>query len=199
MNAGTVAVVGGTGDWILQGDVTNQIEAGATCTWTASTGTITASGTAAQDWDWGSVTGAIEAVTVNKAAETLTFSGGVTMASFTQTLGGVDWNGQTLETTGDWAINGGTVSDPAGSAITVGGDFTSTGVDLAGTAAWTLDVAGAGVITGGITITNCDASGSAAPIVATGCIDGGGNVNINFEGAAGHRSRSRHCLSRSRS
>jgi len=168
-------------NWTITGDVIDEITGGGTFGWQPGTGTITASGGSPQDWDFHGET--IEAVVNQKSGDTLTLSGEVTMASYTQTSGGFDPNGQTIETTGDMSITGGTVTDPESSAITVGGTFRATGVDLIGTGAWTLDVTGSAVVRAS-TVAYCNASGGQR-VRAYTCTDGGNNQNVQFISAAG--------------
>lgn len=112
--------------------------------------TLMASGAGSPSWDLDGQT--IKALVVNKSGGTLTFTGGWIATVYTQTLGTVDFNGQTLETTGNFTIAVGALIASGtdtmnGVALTVGGDFSVAGIDgtllnLRGTSAWTLDVAG---------------------------------------------------------
>ncbi len=179
-SAGTLAIAANTNSpiWVFQGNVIWTEDTG-TITWTKGGGVITLAGGNANINFNGST---IEDLVIN-ATGTKTFDAGWISDSYLQTAGTVASNGQTLETTGDWSINGGSFSDPVGSTLIIGGDFISRGIDLVATGganSWNLNVAGAGVILGG-TVTNCDASGSASDILAFGAVNGGGNSpNILF-------------------
>jgi len=105
------------------GHVTLQ-ESGGTLTWTPGSGTITLSGTAAQDIDF--LDKAVEDIVIDKAdgTVTLTNTSAFTTDSFDLKNGTVDFNGKALETTGDFTIGAGgqVVGDGlGGSTITVGG------------------------------------------------------------------------------
>ena len=143
-------------------------------------GTLTATGSASKSWDLDGQT--IAALVVNKSGGTLTFSGGWTATSYTQTAGAVDFNGQTLETSANWRMTGGTAAGLASSAITVGGIFRATGLDLIGGSAWTLDVAGSAIMRA-LIVTYCNAGGGDR-VSAYGCTDGGSNVNFAFFAAS---------------
>ena len=89
----------------------------------------------------------------------------------------MDFNAQTLVSVGNWTILGGTVADPGGSDITVGGNLAVTGVDLIGSSTWSLSVTGSATIRDAI-IAHCYAT---TPVIAVDCIDGGNNShNILF-------------------
>lgn len=148
--------------------------------------TLTASGGGSLSWDLDGQT--IEALVINKSAGTLTFTGAWIASSYMQTLGTVDFNGQTLETTGKFTIIPGALIASGtdtmnGADITVGGDFTVAGVDgtllnLRGTSAWTLDV------TGRATATYVDVSYSNATagstVFAQGSTNSFNNSGWNF-------------------
>ncbi len=145
----TINNTGNLAAWVLQGDVTDEVTGGGTFAWTKGDGSITASGTAAQNWNWRGLT--IEDIAVNKSAGALTFSAGWTADSFNAIDGELDFNGQTVETVGDFTINGAIIVAGAtamnGVAITVGGDFSVQGaqsalLNLLATASWTLDISG---------------------------------------------------------
>ena len=194
MNGGggdiTVNNTGNSAAWVFQGDVINEVD-GDTFLWTkgSSVASITASGGNAQNWDWMGQT--LEAVTVNKSANTLTFSGGWTADSFTAIDGELDFNEQTVETTGGFTITGdATVVADAdamnGAAITVGGDFLARGnpvaglLNLKGTAEWTLNVTGSSRAVMA-DIAYCNAS-AGVPLIAYGCTDSGNNSsNVIFK------------------
>lgn len=169
--------------WTIMGDVSQT--GGGTVTWTRGTGSITASGKAAQDWDWGDLT--LPAVIVNKADETLTLSGGFTAASFTHSGGNLDLGGQTVVTEGDLTISAGaTVTNTGldGADITVGGDLSLNGLssaylNLGATAGWSIDAAGS-ARANRATIANLDMSGGASDLRAFRSTDGGSNTEVIF-------------------
>jgi hypothetical protein len=94
--------------------------------YTKGTGTLTASGGAAQSWNlggaiirdvngepvldtgggliYGTTSTTVEDIVINKSAGTLTLTGDVRTDSFTMTAGTLDPNGQAVETTGNFAI-----------------------------------------------------------------------------------------------
>jgi len=167
--------------WIVQGDVTFQEVAG-TLAWTKGTGSILLSGTANQSVNF--LAKAVEDLIVNKTGGTVTFTDGFTSDSFDLQDGTVDFNGQSITSSGALTIgsNGDVdASGLVGSALTVNGDFTATGSDgdlltLNASAEWTLTVNGVG--SGSyITVANSDASGGSEIICATGCTLGAGNQN----------------------
>ncbi len=135
-----------------------------------------------QDWDWGSDT--IEEIIVDRGSTgTLTFSGGWTADSFDVPSGAVDFNGQTVVTTGDFKIHsdgviagGATAMD--GSDITVGGDFWAVNQDFQATAAYTIAVTGSSAAHNCV-FEECDATGSV--LWAYHSTDGGNNTNIRFQ------------------
>lgn len=139
-------------------------------------GTLTATGSASKSWDLDGQT--VAAIVVDKSAGTLTFTGGWTADSYTQSAGTVDFNGQTLATIGNWTMTGGAIADPESSNIIVGGALNILGIDLAGTAPWTLSVAGSGHMQS-LHVTNCDASGGKT-IIAYGCTHDEPNTNTNI-------------------
>lgn len=160
-------------DITIQGDVIFTETAG-TITWTKGDGTITLSGGNANiDWD-GST---IEDLVVD-ATGTKTFVAGWTADSYTQRAGTVDFNGQTLQTVGDWIMNSGSIADPESSTLTVGGQFRATGVNLIGSAEWFLDVSESAIMRN-LTVAKCNASGGKR-VDCYGCTDGGDNINFRF-------------------
>lgn len=148
--------------------------------------TLTASGAGSPSWDLDGQT--IKALVVNKSGGTLTFSGTWIATAYTQTLGTVDFNGQTLETTGDFNIVAGALvasgTDTMNSAnITVGGDFLVAGADgallnLRGTSAWTLDVTGRATATY-VDVSYCNAT-AGSTVFAQGSTDNGNNSGWSF-------------------
>ena len=161
-------------------------ETAGTLAWTnPGTGTITFSGGNAQGIDLGGQT--VEDIVVNKPAGTLIFSSGWTAHSFDAVQGTVDFNGQTVETAGDFTISPGARLGTGGDGldladITVGANFKATGssaTDLDMTAAaWSLDVTG-GAHCRWVNLTHCDASGGST-VYAQRSIDGGSNQGFLF-------------------
>ena len=155
----------------------------ATLTWTKGTGSITASGTANQAWDFiGKTT---EEIIVNKTSGTLTLSGNVD-PDYCSVYGGVlDIDGNDMTMAGLMYVDGDqTVQDTTG-----GGLITCGSLNINGTSGhpcvWNgpdLDVTGATANADYCTVTNSNASAGTA-ITATDCTDNGGNTNWNF-GAA---------------
>ena len=164
----------------IQGDVIFDEQAG-TITYTPGDGILTASGGNAQNWDFGAQN--IEDLVVNKSADTLTFSGAWTADSFDAIDGALDFNGQTVETTGDFQIGAAAtvVADADamnGAAITVGGECDLYGVTLNATAGWTLSVTG-GAQARNVTVAYCNASGGST-VQARQSTDGNNNTDWNF-------------------
>lgn len=172
----------------IGGDLIWDKQDAGTITWTKGTGTLTFNGSGAQDADFAGST--VENIVVNKSGGTLTFTAGWTADSFLAIAGTVDFNGQTIETVGDFIITKGaaiaTGADAMdGVALTVGGflSLNGTGAGLLDLRAgvgdpWTLDVTGkADVATA--TVANCDASGG-TEIQALYSTEGSGNTNWNF-------------------
>ncbi len=158
-----------------------------TCRWVnAGTGTITFSGTNTQSVDLDGQT--VEDITVNKASDTITFSGAWTADSFTGTAGGLNFGGtdQTLTTGGDFAIGPGcTVVNTSLNDVdfVVGGNFSAVGtqaadLDLAATAAWTLDVTG-GAHTRWVDVKNC-AAAAGSTVHGQRSVDSGSNTGWLF-------------------
>lgn len=109
--------------------ITDDVTLDSITTWTKGTGTITFSGTAAQDIDFDGET--VEDIVFNKSAETVTLSGNVITDSFTGTDGTLDIDGNDLETTGNFTAADGTVFNDTtgGGLITVGGNFDLNGAE----------------------------------------------------------------------
>jgi hypothetical protein len=175
-------------DWTITGDVIDQ-RTGDTFTWTKGTGTITASGSASQNWDW--MGESIEDLVIDKSAGTLTLSGPVTTDSFTGTstgTGDFDPNGQTITITGNcsWAaaFDFNTAADTMnGCTWVVGGNFTADGQTLKATAVWYLQVSGTAVASGTGAVAYSDAGvGTYTMIDAFSgpWTDNGNNLNWDF-------------------
>lgn len=186
----TLAVTCSTNNpsFVIKGDVVTNISSGSNHTWTAGTGTITANGTAAQDWAWFdadmSAIQTIEDVTINKSSGTLTLSSDMKTQSFTGTDGDLDMGGNSIETTGAFTISAGftlNLTGLAGADWTVGGNFDITGtgagseLDLRAGSAWTIDVTGT-ADADYVRVSNSDAS-AGTTITATNSYDHGNNTN----------------------
>ena len=126
----------------------------------------------------------IEDLVIATEVGTAQFTGTATFDSYQQDSGLVDWNGQTLESTGNWVIETGcSLTDPGGSAITVGDTFEVHGaagslLNLDGGSSWTLDVSGLGFARYA-QIQNCNASGGET-IYATRSVNEGSNTNFDW-------------------
>ncbi len=131
-------------------------ENGGAITYTKGAGTITLDGTGAQALDLDDR--AVEAIVIDKASGTVTFTAGFNATSFTATTGTLDFTqggGFTFETAGagDFTISSGanvTGSSLNANTFIVGGNFSASGsdgdlLDLVGTATWTLTVSGTAV------------------------------------------------------
>ncbi len=189
-STGVITVDNSTGgvDWVLTGDVVDEGAA----TWTKGTGIITASGTGNKTWDLGSITGTLEDLIVNKLSGSLTFTGGWTSDSLDVQDGAVDFNGQTIVTTGNLTIqSGSTIAGGTtamnGADITVGGTFTASGVsgtelDLLATAGWTIDATSGGYAHW-VNVEYCNATAGGL-IIAQYSTDGGNNTGWIFRDGA---------------
>lgn len=82
-----------------------------------------------------------------------------------------------LETDDDMTFTAGVINGLAGRTLTVGGDFSSDGVDLVGVATWTLDVTGTATADD-CTVAYCNATGTT--LTVTNGINGLNNSNVNF-------------------
>jgi len=100
-----------------------------TFTWTKGTGTITLSGTAAQSIDFNDES--VEAIDIDKTAETVTLSGDVNPTALTLTDGTLDIDGNNIDTVGNFTQLAGTKvqNTTGGGLVTVGGAFLITGGD----------------------------------------------------------------------
>ena len=172
-------------NWVIAGDVLDEVPTDTDFVYNKGTGTITASGSSSRDWNWMDKT--VEDIVVNKSAGTLTFSGGWIADSFILTDGSVDFGGQTVETTGDFTASPGATFATGGAGldgadITVGGNFTVTGSDATNVdltaSAWTLDVTG-GAHAYWVNVSNSDASAGSL-IYANRSVNGGSNTNWIF-------------------
>ena len=82
--------------------------------WSKGTGTITAAGTADQDWDFNGES--VEDIDIDKTSGTVSLTGIVTTDSFTLTSGTFDANANTLTTTGNFTQAAGTTVLDTGGA-----------------------------------------------------------------------------------
>jgi len=184
----TVDNTGVEADWTVGGDISKT--GSGTVNWLKGDGILTCSGSTATP-NWNLYGWTVEDIVVNKPAGTLTFSGGWTADSFDAVQGTVDFNGQTLQTTGQFRIQGGaSIVDAAdamnGTSLTVGGAFVAVGQDFQATlTGWTL-IANGSASAHNCTFERCDASGGNT-VLAYNCVDGGNNQNIRFQALAGSR------------
>ncbi len=160
-NAADITIDGSAGDcnWILQGDVTQAEAAAGRLVWTAGTGTMTLSGTAAQAIDFNGQT--VEAITIDNASGTVTFGDAVTTAAFTGEPNASIAGAVLITVQGNFALNG-----TSGNEIT----FNGPDLDVTGTAEAHFTTA-----------TNSDASAGEEVDALDNCTDGGGNSNWDFE------------------
>lgn len=176
-------------DWIIQGDVTLTEPSTGETVWTKGTGGIDFTGTANQSIDL-DVNGTLEEFTVNKTGGVLTFTGNWITESFLAVDGELDFNGQTMVTTGDFTINAANGTDATivsdadamnATNITVGNDFYVSNVIFNATNSWTLDVQGGSALAFNVDVKYSNAN-AGLPINATafGNIDLGENYNWNF-------------------
>jgi len=108
----------------FRGDMTIGPNDGNGLTWTKGDGTLSFTGTANQDVDLYDMS--VEDLLIDKSSGTLTFTDGGTTESYTQNDGTVDFNGQTLTSSGDFTILLGAQvvgSGLNGADLTVGGDL----------------------------------------------------------------------------
>ena len=145
-------------------------------TWSKGTGTITASGTADQSWDFSG--SSVEDIYIDKTSGTVTLTGDVNPDTLTLTSGTLDIDGNNITTAGAFTqAFGTTCQDTAGGGlISVGGNFAINGtsvnpcvldgpdLDVTGTAeaSWT-------------TVTDSNASTGTTVDATNNCTDGGGN------------------------
>ena len=126
----------------------------------------------------------IEDLVIATEVGTAQFTGTATFDTYQQDTGTVDYNGQTLESTGNWTIETGcSLADPNGSAITVGDTFEAHGaagslLNLDGSSGWTLNVTGLGFMRY-CQVQNCDASGGST-IYATRSLNEGSNTGFDW-------------------
>ena len=164
-------------DWVLQGDVVNNLGSNG-LNWTRGSGTITFSGAADQnvDFDWQD----IEAIEVAKSAGTLTLDQSVSPAAFTGTSGTLDANGKIVAVDGDsdWAA-GFVLADLTGVLWYVGGNWSADGQTLTAGSMWYLRVTGTAVASGTGSVQYSNALGY-TPITAAGWTEGVANYNWVF-------------------
>ena len=185
-DTGGLTILNSTNDanFIFQGNVALTEDSG-TITYTKGAGAITLSGGGAADDTINFLDKAVEDITVNDAdGGTKKFTDGWTADSFSGTAGTANFNGQAVETTGDFTIGTGgqTVGTGFnGSSLTVGGDLSLTGesddlLDMAAGASWTLDVTGSATASY-VDAAYCDASGGTEIDAVDNCTDSGNNTN----------------------
>ena len=192
-------------DWIIQGDVTLTEPSTGETVWTKGTGGIDFTGTANQSVDL-DVNGTLEEFTMDKTGGTLTFTGNWISESFLAVDGELDFNGQTVTTTGDFTINAANGTDATivsdadamnAANITVGNDFYISNITFNATATWYLDVQGASALAFDVGVRYSDADwngGTTIDATKVGNRDLGVNYNWDFGGVANIQSTSFHCF-----
>ncbi len=144
-------------NWTFQGDVVHTEGAGAII-WTPGSGTITLSGTVAQNIDFGGLT--VEAIVIDNASGTVTFGDALTTAAFTAQPNASIAGAVSITVQRNFALNG-----------TSGNEITFNGPDL--------DVTGTAVAHF-TTATDSDASAGTKVTATDNCVDGTGNTNWDF-------------------
>jgi streptogramin lyase len=158
----------------FQGSFIDEIDNGGVA---ANYQSLKLTGTAAQnirgfDTYWGDIE-------EDKTANGVTLDDDFNCESYLLTDGDLDLNGNLL--LANYSVvfkSGSTVSSLEGSTITCK-TLLSEGVSLTGTNTWYLNLEEGGTVRDA-TITNCDASGGRALDATDNCVDGGGNVNVDF-------------------
>jgi len=192
-------------EWVIQGDVTLTEPSTGEVVWTKGTGGIDFTGTANQSVDL-DVNGTLEEFTMNKVGGgTLTFTGNWTSESFLAVDGELDFNGQTVVTTGDFTINAANGTDATivsdadamnATDITVGNDFYVSNVTFNATGTWYLDVQGANADAYDVSVRYSDANaGTTIDATFPGNTDLGVNYNWDFGQLPGEAVSTIHALS----
>ena len=159
---------------VFRGDIISTIAG--TFIWTAGTGTITASGTSNQDWDFNGES--VEDIDIDKTSGTLTLSGNVDPDTLTLSSGTLDIDGNNITTINAFTqAFGTTCKDTAGGGlISVGGNLAINGTSV-NPCVWNgpdLDVTGTAEASW-TTVTNSNASTGSTVDATNNCTDGGGN------------------------
>ena len=143
-------------DITLQQSVLTTNSGGGTVTWTKGTGTITATGSANQLWNFAGAS--VESIVINKPSGYVDLVDDVTTVDFTQTAGIVYLNNtKTLTVTGDAAFDDDLI------CLSGTGILAVTGTNVARNA----------------TITGINSTGTELDATEY-CVDGGGNTNVDF-------------------
>ena len=147
-----------------------------------------------RDWDWSAITGTLEDIVVNTTHGTLTFSGGFTTVSFFAQQGIIDFNAQTIITTGLFQMAGiasitNAVDAMNGTDLTVGGVFAPSGQDFQSNGGGWLLTCNGGSAANSCVFEECDASGG-DEVWAFNCTDGTGNTNFRFQTLTSQHTRS---------
>ncbi|MCH7505074.1 hypothetical protein IID04_05540, partial [PVC group bacterium] len=131
---------------------------------------------------------------INAPGDTKQLTGGFTSGLFDAQNGTIDFNGQTIETTGNFTMgtDSQVIADADamnGTTITVGGDLALTGevgdlLALNATADWIFIINGALATADNVSVSFSDASGGLLIDASMGSFDGGSNLNWNFGGSA---------------
>jgi hypothetical protein len=152
-----------------------------TSKWTSGTGTITLSGTAAQDIDFNGES--VEDIEID-SDDTVTLSGAVDTKSLTLTDGTLDIDGQNLDITGDFTMAAGTVVNDTdtGGSISIGGNLDINGIDGTGCTWSDADI---DTLTGTgdadyCTVSDSNNSSGTAIDATDNCNDSGGNTGWTF-------------------
>jgi hypothetical protein len=186
---GTIKNDTNNSNWEFKKNVALSTTNGGTLTWTKGTGTITLGDNASNGTQTiNFLDKAVEDIVVTASGDTKQFTDGVTTDSFNATAGTVDFNGQSIATTGNFTIGTGaqvTGDGLGGSAITVGGNLNIAGelgdlLDLTeNSTAWTLNVTGTAVADY-VNASYSNASGGTA-VTQTNSTDSGNNTNWLFD------------------
>jgi hypothetical protein len=152
-----------------------------TSKWTSGTGTITLSGTAAQDIDFNGES--VEDIEID-SDDTVTLSGAVDTKSLTLTDGTLDIDGQDLDVTGNFTMAAGTVVNDTdtGGSISIGGNLDINGISGTGCTWSDADI---DTLTGTgdadyCTVSNSNNSSGTAIDATDNCNDSGGNTGWTF-------------------
>jgi hypothetical protein len=195
--AGAITNLSIGGDWIISGAASKIYIKG------AAGASITLNGTGTQNVDFSA--GDIEDLIIDKNSGKVIFTGNWITESFLAVDGELDFNGQTVQTTGDFTINAanGTdvniVSDADAmnaADITVGNDFYISNITMNATDTWYLDVQGSSALAFDVNVEYSNAN-AGLPVNANafGNIDLGENYNWNFGTQANIQSITFHCFS----
>jgi len=144
---------GQSNNWVIQGNVVNDFSGAGTLDWTKGTGTITLSGAGSGTQTIDFTNQSIEDILIDDTGATKQFTGFFTTDSFNATNGLVDFNGQTINSTGNFIMETGsnivgTADAMDGATLIVGGnlDLDGTGGDKLtfnwSSTAWSIEVAG---------------------------------------------------------